>query len=195
MLLSENWNHKDGPRATCVVARQSPRSGKIAVASFLVDLACLGVKSAFVRLCKNPADYQQRVIRSLAKYQALEPSDLNMVTKIINEGLIYARQLGFSPDPEYNQSQLLLAGADPAACNVHIPLGGKEGKPIYIAGPSDNIEQVIATLTRTVGPDGFHFVVPAEHPQSPHFASGLPGTLPSRLVGPDIDQDEDEDDD
>src|SRR6476660_1335796 len=47
-LISRDWN-KEGEIVQVVVARRSPE-GQIASGVFLVDLACLGVKSAFVRL-------------------------------------------------------------------------------------------------------------------------------------------------
>lgn len=43
-----------------------------------------------------------------------------------------------------------------------LPLGGPEGKPAFFAGPYDNVARVIATLKRTVGPDGYHFMMPLE---------------------------------
>jgi hypothetical protein len=51
VLLSRGW---EGQAAliTILVARRSLQSGKIAAGLFLVDLACLGVKSAQVKLFK-----------------------------------------------------------------------------------------------------------------------------------------------
>jgi hypothetical protein len=45
---------------------------------------------------------------------------------------------------------------------VSIPLGGPEGKPFFVAGPYDDITIIISKLTRAVGPDGFHYVVPID---------------------------------
>jgi len=55
---------------------------------------------------------------------------------------------------------LVLGDADPDACDVPIPLGGKDGKPFFIAGPYDNVDRIMAKLTRKLGPDGFHFLFP-----------------------------------
>lgn len=154
VLLSEDWD-KEGALPTMLVARQSPRSGKIAAAAFLVDLGCLGVKSAFVRICKSPDDYTRRVRDALSNDQTLLPAEFNLVAKIIAAGLAYGQSLGFSPDPEYEQASLLLAGADPAASDVEVPMGGPQGKPLYIPGPYDNIERIATTLVRAVGEDGF----------------------------------------
>jgi hypothetical protein len=154
VLLSEDWD-KERAIPTIIVARQSPRSGKIAAAAFLVDLGCMGVKSAFVRFCKSPDDYARRLREPLLKDQEFTPVELDLVAKIIAEGLAYAERLGFKPDPEYQQASRLLAGADPAACPDEIPLGGDDGMPLYVPGPHDNVEQALATLTRAVGPNGF----------------------------------------
>jgi hypothetical protein len=174
VLLSEGWDKQD-ELATALVARQSPRSGKIAVASFLVDLACMGVKSSFVRICKSPEEYQRRVLRSLSEEQTFKPADFDLVAKIVAEGLAYAEKLGISPDPEYHQAQRLLAGANPAACTVDVPLGGPEGKPHFIAGPYDDVEQIMATLTRTVGPEGFNYTVFQKDPMPMPDIGGLFG--------------------
>lgn len=57
VLLSRGWDQQ-AALVTILVARRST-SGKIAVASFLVDLACLGVKSAAVKLYKSASEYVQ----------------------------------------------------------------------------------------------------------------------------------------
>jgi len=87
-------------------------------------------------------------------------ADLNLVAKIIREAIAYAKDLGFKPDPDYRDAMLVLGDADPGACDVPVPLGGQDGKPFFIAGPYDNVDRIIAKLTRKLGPDGFYFLVP-----------------------------------
>ncbi len=169
VLLSEEWDDVSN-LATMVVARQSPRSGKIAVASFLVDLGCLGVKSSFVRICKSPDDYVRRVRNSLEEQQRLEPSTLHLVAKIVRDALSYAERLGFAPDPEYHHASTLLKGADPDACDEQVPLGGPDGKPLYIPSPYDNVDQIMATLIRAVGEEGF-----VRREDEPPLLPGMPG--------------------
>jgi len=43
---------------------------------------------------------------------------------------------------------------------VPIPLGGREGKPFFVAGPYDNVDRIMAKLRRKLGEDGFHFMIP-----------------------------------
>lgn len=157
VLLTEDWD-KEGEIVQIMVARQSPQ-GQVAVGMFLVDLGCLGVKNAFARLFESEYDYQE--LRSgTMSHQPMIPADLNLVAKILEEAVAYARNLGFEPNPDYAQARRLLAEADPDASSVRIPLGGKEGKPFFVAGPYDNVDRIMAKLTKAVGPDGFHYLIP-----------------------------------
>lgn len=162
-LLSAGWEREEN-LAVALVARQSPRSGKIGAASFVVDLACLGVKDAFVRLCLSPREYADRVRHRLQRATRMQPASLDLIAKIVAEGEAYARQFGFLPAPELAQARLLLAGARPENCDTPVPLGGPKGTPFFIAGPHDDIGRVIAQLTKAVGTGNFDYLVPVEGP-------------------------------
>jgi hypothetical protein len=158
VLLSEAWTAPDG-LAQIIVARTS-FTGQIAAAAFLVDLMCLGVKSALVHVFDSYDDYEWNLRRGATTSDSMRFAELDLVAKIIQTGLDYARQLGFHPDPDYQHAKLLLSDANPAASPIHVPVGGPEGKPLFIAGPYDDVPQIIRTLTRAVGPDGFHVILP-----------------------------------
>lgn len=159
VLLSEEWQEA-GAIIQILVARQSPQE-HIAVAAFLVDLGCLGVKNAFGRISESRSQYKE-LRDGMASGQAMITADLNLVAKIVQEGIAYAQELGFKPDPDYRQAMLVLGDADPEACSVDIPLGGPEGKPFFVAGPYDKVDRIIAKLTKAVGPDGFHYLMPLD---------------------------------
>jgi len=155
-LLTKEWQ-KEGTITQILVARRSS-SRQIAIGTFLVDLGCLGVKSAFGGL---PTQREYRQLRDgMMARQPMIKADLNLVAKIIREAIAYAKELGFKPDPDYRDAMPVLGDADPDACDVPIPLGGKDGKPFFIAGPYDNVDRIMAKLTRKLGPDGFTFLVP-----------------------------------
>ncbi len=155
-LLSKDWQNTLN-LTQILVARRSPQ-GQIAAGAFLVDLGCLGVKTAFARLFDSPREYQE-LRRQMTGQMPMKSADLNLVAKIIREAIAYARQFGFEPDPDYRDAMLVLGDADPDACPTPIPLG-MDGKPIYIAGPYDNVRKIMGKLTRALGPDGFHYMVP-----------------------------------
>ena len=156
-LLAEEWR-EERAITQILVARRSP-SGQIAIGTFLVDLGCLGVKSAFGRLFDSRREYEE-LRNGMMSRQDMIKADVNLVAKIVREAIAYARELGFKPDPDYRKAMLVLGDADPDACDVPIPLGGKDGKPFFFAGPYDNVDRIMAKLTRKLGPDGFHFIFP-----------------------------------
>jgi hypothetical protein len=158
ILLSNGWE-QEAALVTILVARRSLMTNKVAAGLFLVDLACLGVKSAQVKLFAGPAEYKVGLRAHALKIQPMAPADFNLVAKIIATGLEYAANLGFKPDPVFAQAQHLLGGADPAACTIAVPTGGPEGKPLFVSGPYDNARRIVDQLTRAVGAGNFHYMV------------------------------------
>jgi len=153
VVVSSHWNDGDH-LAEVTAARRSPL-GQIALGVFLVDLQCLGVKNAIAHVFPALADYQMFRCRQ----SPAGPVELNLAAKIIREGVAYGAQFGFNPHPDYHQAKAVLAGADPEACSVPVPLGGPEGKPFFVAGPNDDVAAILDRLTATLGADGFHYLV------------------------------------
>ena len=60
---------------------------------------------------------------------------------------------------------IVLGDADPEACDIPIPLGGKDDKPFFVAGPYDNVPRIMAQLEKAVGPGGFNYLVPLGDPR------------------------------
>lgn len=158
VLLTRDWQ-EEGEIVQILVARRSGL-GQIATGSFLVDLGCLGVKSAFASIFDSQHEYEQKLRYQITSQQEMMSADLKLVAKIIREAVAYARELGFSPDPDYREAMLVLGDADPDACPDEIPLGGEDGRPLFIAGPYDDVPAIMAQLTKACGPDGFTYLVP-----------------------------------
>mgnify|MGYP000198847291 CR=1 FL=1 len=155
-LVSETWQE---PVAITqmMIARRSPK-GEIAIGVFLIDLGCLGMKDAFGRIVPSRRAYRQEVKR-LSTHQEMVRIDLDLAAKIIQEAIAYARELGFEPHRDYHQAKHVIGDAHPENCATPIPLG-KDGKPFYFAGPYDDVDRIMKTLTRKLGLDGFTYVVP-----------------------------------
>jgi len=156
VLISSTW--KEPMELTSIlVARRGPEDF-YAMGSFLVDQACLGVKSAFGRILD---ELEYRKLRAqMRRSQELIPGDINLAAKIVRESVAYARSFGIKPDPDITEALLMIQDADPNLCKETIPLGGIQGKPTFIAGPYDNIEKIVRTLEKHLGPDGFDMVIP-----------------------------------
>ncbi|MCF7733306.1 MAG: hypothetical protein K9N23_16575 [Akkermansiaceae bacterium] len=129
---------------------------------FLVDLGCLGPKAAFVTQFRTRAEYESEFRQLMMGQHPMILSDYPLAVKIILESLKYAKQLGFKVPPPVHKTLGALGSLEVASgCQQEIPLGGTDGLPYYMAGPDDDVVQILATLNHTCGPGKFHFTTPA----------------------------------
>jgi hypothetical protein len=160
-LVAKEWR-EPGAIVQILVSRRSPQ-GQVAAGVFLVDLGCLGVKNAFGRAFSTQEEYSATLRNDVLASQEMIHADLNLAAKIIREGVAYARELGFRPNRDIRDAQLVLGDADADACDEEIPLG-KDGKPFFVSGPYDNVDRILDKLTRKLGPDGFHYMIGIDGP-------------------------------
>ncbi|MGH9836725.1 MAG: hypothetical protein ACRD9Y_27175 [Blastocatellia bacterium] len=142
-----------------IVSRRSG-SGMIAIGTFLIDAYCLGVKDAFARLVTQ-REYEGFIdeVGGNVTLRRVEPA---YAKKLVVGAVAYARDLGFEPHPDYKLPSKILADIDEMTSTAEFTFG-KDGKPFYIAGPNDTearSKQIIDTLHRRLGPDGYHYLMP-----------------------------------
>lgn len=157
-LLSD-WENDDSGMTTAVFSRRYVNN-EIAIGMFLIDRFCLGVKDAFLRIASH-FDYEN-LLNDLRENQALHEVAPACVVKMVLESVAYADELGFPPHRDYRKASKVFGNVDPAECPTEFEFG-KDGKPLYIAGPYDSEQkrnQIMAHLERRVGRDGFHFLMP-----------------------------------
>ena len=149
------WSTRQG---TVILSRKLGES--IAVAVFLVDAGCMGIKSAFGRTMRAVAyaDFLAR-FRGSENFVQARPECLR---KLVEGALAYAANLGFSPDTDYHSAKPLFGDLDSGDCAQEFEFG-ENGKPYYVSGPNDSparIRSVVEKLSRKCGgPDGFHFMI------------------------------------
>lgn len=172
--ISDNWSagltvggdHPDWPGASRVepdgesgligvlVAREHGSS--VSAAGFLVDVWCMGVKNA-----DGPKTVDRRKLPDFSrKFFSMfshppVPAPLDLAQHVVFGAVEYARDLGLEPDPDY------------AKCAGHLGKWsgpsditfGRDGKPLYIAGPYDDPFRVVSTLRKTAGEGNFDFIM------------------------------------
>jgi len=141
-----------------VISRKMP-NGDIAAAFFLVDIYCLGVKNCFLTIIP-PGVYAQR-IDHLVQKEGAEYAAPACAVKLIQDAVAYAEGLGLQPHRDYLSVKSFFGSIDPTTCPKEFVFG-KDGKPFYIAGPNETLEdseKIMAALTRKVGADGFNYLV------------------------------------
>lgn len=133
--------------------------GRIALAAFLLDVFCLGVKDAFFTMTTR-AQYAERRSGWSAS-ERLEPMHPSCFRKLVEGGVAYASELGFNPHADYVVASQIFGNVETAACPAHFEYG-HEGKPFYICGPHETAIQVRATLDqlqRRLGSENFDYLV------------------------------------
>jgi hypothetical protein len=156
-----------------VVLSRELSHGSVAVACFLVDRCCLGVKDAFAHILIRPA-YDSKYPRKLRSEMALDDAGPAAARKLLEEAVAYARRIGFSPHPDYQKAILLFGDVDPQQSDATFEFG-KDGKPFFISGPNDTPErcrQILAILTNTCGPGQFDYIVMVPGSESVELPSG-----------------------
>ncbi|EDN66398.1 conserved hypothetical protein [Beggiatoa sp. PS] len=145
-----------------VVLSREIQNGDLAVGFFMLDVWCLGVKSAFfARLTET--EYQEK-LQEIASRENLQPVSPAYARKLVEDCAAYAKNLGFSPDPDYKKAKRVFGDIDPNECSETFEFG-KEGQPFYFSGPYDTPEKmrkIVNTLTKTCGADNFHYVAHQE---------------------------------
>jgi hypothetical protein len=134
--------------------------GRVAVAIFLVDRFCLGVKSSIADIVPR-ATYDIRYAPGIPGAGKATPYPPAAVRKYVEGAVAYARDLGFGPDEDYQVAKLIFGDIDPTTSSETFEYG-KDGKPFYISGPHESpqrMREIMATLARTRGPGGSDFLL------------------------------------
>jgi hypothetical protein len=140
-----------------VVSRRM--GNQIAAGVFLVDVYCLGVKDAFFTII-SPEKYQA-TLRGFSHHEELVNIDPSCARKLVEGAVEYAQDLGFTPHRDYQQAKQIFGDIDSNACPTSFEYG-KDNKPLFVSGPNDTparCQQILDTLTKRCGPDGFHYVL------------------------------------
>jgi hypothetical protein len=153
-----------GGLVTALVARRRRHRRGATVCVYLLDVYCLGVKNAMGPDNLDNHRVHRLTERVFSGYET-QPvaAPLELVRDLVFGAADYAHRLGFRPHPDFDQARAHLGQwSGPSAITF-----GRNGKPTYISGPYDNPERVLATLHRTVGPNGFGFTIGAELSELP----------------------------
>ena len=150
-LINPNW--REMGQARIIISRKMPNNN-LTVGVYLVDLYCLGLKDTFYDVDLHQLRYESELKAQAYPDKPAEECDLNLAHSIIYGSIHYAKKLGFSPQKDFKLSQYLLEPEQNIELRSDIQFG-LEGRPFYVRGPYDDMEQIIRTLEKTVGDGGF----------------------------------------
>jgi hypothetical protein len=117
----------------------------------------LGLKDTFAKTNVSPDRYQE-LHEKMDNRQKMTKCPIELAHQMIYASLDYAAQFGFQPQSDWTQSQYLLEPRGELEEPYQLTFG-KDGKPFFISGPYDNVEQIIKQLDKTAGPGNYDVVI------------------------------------
>jgi len=155
--ISADWQKDNLGLVQILVARQQP-DGNICFGLYLVDKYCLGLKNTFARTGFSRSRYQNEVHGKIFREAEAQDCPVELAHQMIYASIDYAAQFGFQPEKDFALTQYLLAPRGELEEPYQLPFG-KDGKPFFISGPYDNVEQIIKQLDKTAGPGNYDVVI------------------------------------
>lgn len=152
----EGWDDvylgPNGPAGIALVLlARAGRHDRVSVCGYLIDTFCLGVKNVI-----GPQQMRRRNLPDFVRtYFMAFPAPtlkapIELAQHLVLGSIAYAARLGFSPHPDFNAVRDHLGElTEPCAITF-----GREGQPLYIAGPHDDVVAVGKTLRAALGSDG-----------------------------------------
>jgi len=143
---------------TAIVSRKMPNS-RLGIGVFLLDVWCLGVKNTYFSVLSED-EYADR-IKEINVHETLENIHPSCARKLIEQCINYSDGLGFKPHKDFKISRPLLDDIDLTVCPIQYSFG-KDGKPFYVSGPNENLNQsnkIIRTLLQHCGEGNFDYLM------------------------------------
>jgi hypothetical protein len=153
-LINPSW--RDKGMATILVSRRQ-NNGDLVFGVFLVDVLCLGLKNTFCNGNFSAYRYKEELIAKTFS-ESPAPCPPALAHQIVYGSIAYARQFGFEPQRDFALSQYILDPPGRWEPWEDIEFG-RDGKPLYIAGPHDNPQRILRKLEATAGAGSYDYIV------------------------------------
>ena len=153
------WIRKDWQEhglAVIVVARRQP-NGNIVFGNYLVDYYCLGLKDTYCNADIAPDEFHDYYLPHMFQDAGFIEIFPALAHEIIYGAMDYAAQYGFKPQRDFRDSQYVLDPPDAHPRSGAVEFS-KDGKPFFINGPYDGVDQVIRQLMHTAGEGNFEYL-------------------------------------
>jgi hypothetical protein len=141
---------------TLVLARGASRH-HLALSSFLVDVFCLGVKNVMFEAVDDAVF--EMYLDATDAGSPMVSVDPGYARKLLRDLAAWSQSIGFAAHRDFAAVERIFGDVSAEACDAVFTFG-RDGKPVYIPGPSDTaplIRQRIAQLQKHLGDDGFGF--------------------------------------
>ena len=162
-FINSNWKsdeevgiNNSSSLVRIVITREAP-DGLLVWGSFLVDMLLLGVKDAHAMAEITPNQLKE-ALDHVYPDGPYEPCDLALAHQIIYQGIDYAAKYDITPHSDFKLARNVLdkRGTHP---EEHELTFGRDGKPIFVQGPYDNVDLIMSKLERTAGEGNYDYIL------------------------------------
>lgn len=127
----------------------------VALGTFLLDAYCLGIKDVMFGVVDE--DEFEMYVETMGAASPLISVEPTYARKLLRELAAWARSIGFPPQRDFAAVEQLFGDVSADACEQVFRFG-RDGKPIYMPGPSESSSLIrgrIEQLRKRLGDDGF----------------------------------------
>jgi hypothetical protein len=123
---------------TLILVRGVP-GGELAMASFLLDVHCLGIKDVVFRsVARTDLEEWIAAVEETDPLVTIEPSHAR---KLLQDLRGWAESIGFAPAEDFEVVERLFGDVSTDSCDMAFQFG-RDGKPFYVPGPSESPMQI-----------------------------------------------------
>jgi hypothetical protein len=129
----------------------------VAMASFLLDVFCLGVKDVMFESLEG--EEFDLYLDAMDTGSPLVPVDPTYARKLLRDLAAWSQSIGFAPHRDFAAAEQIFGDVNADASDSVFPFS-RDGKPVYIPGPNDTaplVRRRIELLQRHLGDGGFDF--------------------------------------
>ena len=141
---------------TLVLARGATHH-HLAVSSFLIDVFCLGIKDVMFESLES--EVFAMYMDSTDAGSPMVSVDPSYARKLLRDLAAWSQSIGFAPHRDFAAVERMFGDVSADASDAIFRFG-RDGKPVYIPGPSETaplIRRRIGQLQKYLGDDGFGF--------------------------------------
>ena len=145
---------------TLVLARGATHH-HIALSSFLIDVFCLGIKDVMFESVES--EVFEMYMEATDAGSPMISVDPSYARKLLRELAVWSQSIGFTPHRDFVAVERIFGDVSAEASDAVFRFG-RDGKPVYIPGPTDTaplIRRRIEQLQKSLGDDGFDFEIAA----------------------------------
>ena len=127
----------------------------IELSAFLIDVFCLGIKDVmFDSVEREVFEMYMEATDAGSPMVSVDPS---YARKLLRDLAVWSQSIGFAPHRDFAVVERMFGDVNAEASDAAFRFG-RDGKPVYIPGPSDTaplIRRRIEQLQKHLGDDGF----------------------------------------